>query len=116
MRKKKNEKNDVKAEDMKVEKKLKGDSGVDCHYCYDANHMASDCMLQKKEDKKNKVKDEAYCVERLEELRAKAKNLSLVARDKHKITESRLYNQNKHKSQGLLETSTVTLISFLGWW
>ena len=37
-------------------------------------------MLRKKDDRNNKVKDEAYYVEKLEEVRAKAKGLSLVAR------------------------------------
>ncbi|KAL7614205.1 hypothetical protein Lser_V15G05372 [Lactuca serriola] len=63
----------------KIEKKLKGDDGVDCHYCNGANHLANDYMLRKKDEKKNKVKDEAYYDERLKEVRAKARNLSLVA-------------------------------------
>ena len=49
----KTEKNDDNVKEFKVEKKLKGDSGVDFHYCNGANHMASDCMLRKKEEKKN---------------------------------------------------------------
>ncbi|XP_023738187.1 uncharacterized protein LOC111886187 [Lactuca sativa] len=77
--KKKVEKNDVKVDDAKVEKKLKGDSGIDCYYYHNANHMANDCMLRKKDEKKNKVKNESYYDERLEEVRAKAKGMSLVA-------------------------------------
>ena len=42
--------------------------------------MANDCMLRKKDENKNKVKDEAYYIERLEEVQAKAKGMSLVAR------------------------------------
>ena len=73
------EKKEVKAKDTKVEKKIKGDSGFDCHYCNRANHTANYCMLRKRDEKKNKVKDEAYYVERLEEVRAKMKGMSLVA-------------------------------------
>ena len=39
------EKNDDKVKDLKAEKKLKGDYGVDCHYCNGVNHFAIDCML-----------------------------------------------------------------------
>ena len=51
------EKNDDKVKEFKAEKKLKGDSGVDCHYCNGANHFAIDCMLRKKEEKKNKIEE-----------------------------------------------------------
>ena len=37
-------------------------------------------MLRKRDEKKNKVKYEAYYMERLEEVREKAKGLSLVAK------------------------------------
>ncbi|XP_023748037.1 uncharacterized protein LOC111896263 [Lactuca sativa] len=68
-KRKENEENkEVKSDEVKVKKKLKGDSGVDCHYCNGANHMANDCMLRKRDEKKNKVKDEAYYVEILEEV------------------------------------------------
>ena len=73
--KKKFEKNEAKTNESKAEKKLKGDSGIDCHYCHRANHMSSDCMLCKKDEKKNKVKDEAYYVERLEEVRKSERNV-----------------------------------------
>ena len=52
---------------------------MDCHYCNGENHIANDGVLRKKDERKNKVKDEAYYAERLEEVRAKAKNISLVA-------------------------------------
>ena len=78
--KKKFEKSDVNATEVKVEKKPKGNSRIDCHYYNGANHLANDCMLRNKEEKKNKVKDKAYYVEKLEEVRIKAKNLPLVAR------------------------------------
>ena len=77
---KKFEKKDVKGKQSKQEKKLKGDLGVDCHYYNDTNHMMIECMLRKKEEKKNRVKDEAYYTERLEEVRAKTKGLPLVAK------------------------------------
>ena len=38
-------KKEVKAEDTKVEKKMKGDSRFDYHYCNGANHMSSYYML-----------------------------------------------------------------------
>ena len=72
------EKKESKATEEKVEKKLKGDSGFDYHYCNDVNHMVADCMLRKKEEKKERVKDEAYCVERLEEVRARTEGMSLI--------------------------------------
>ncbi|XP_023768575.1 uncharacterized protein LOC111917153 [Lactuca sativa] len=78
--KKKDEMKDTKPVEGKTEKKLKGDAGIDCHYCNGANHLANDCMLRKKDERKNKVKDEAYYAEKLEMVRAKAKNLSLVAK------------------------------------
>ncbi|XP_023760141.1 uncharacterized protein LOC111908554 [Lactuca sativa] len=77
--KKKVEKNDSKVFEGKNEKKLKGDSGVDCYYCNGANHRSNDCMLRKKDERKNLVKDEAYYAEKIEEVRAKTKNLSLIA-------------------------------------
>ena len=40
--------------------------------------MANDCMLRKRDEKRIKIKDEAYYVERLEEVHEKAKGLSLV--------------------------------------
>ena len=78
--KKKFEKNDVKETEAKSEKKLNGDSGIDCHYYNGEKYLANDCMLRKKEEKKNRVKDEAYYVEKLEEVQTKAKGMSLVAR------------------------------------
>lgn len=42
--------------------------------------MANDFMLRKKDEKKNRVKDEAYYVERLKEVRAKAKGMPFVAK------------------------------------
>lgn len=38
-------------------------------------------MLKKKEEKQDKVKDEAYYAMKIQELRAKSKNLSLVVRN-----------------------------------
>lgn len=74
------EKKQVKSEDAKKEKKLKGDIGFDCHYCNGANHMESYCILRKRDKKKNRVKYEVYYEERLEEVRAKMKGMSLVAK------------------------------------
>ncbi|XP_052627545.1 uncharacterized protein LOC128134134 [Lactuca sativa] len=55
---KKEEKIDSKPVEGKSEKKLKGDAGIDCHYCNSANHLANNCMLQKKDEKKTKGTDE----------------------------------------------------------
>ncbi|XP_052621484.1 uncharacterized protein LOC128127138 [Lactuca sativa] len=74
------EKAEEKPKDAKEVKKLKGDSGIYCHYCNGANHFAADCMLRKKEEKKEKIKDEAYYSEKIEEIRAKTKGVSLVAK------------------------------------
>ena len=63
----------MKATKAKIEKKLKGDSGINCHYCNGANNLANDCMLRRKEEKKNKVKDKSYYVEKLEKVRTKAR-------------------------------------------
>ena len=73
------EKKEMKTEEAKIKKKLKEDLGFDCHYCNGVNHMASDCMLKKRDEKKSRVKEKAYYVERLEEERAKTKGMSLVA-------------------------------------
>nr|KAJ0207989.1 hypothetical protein LSAT_V11C500266000 [Lactuca sativa] len=89
--KKKLEKNDEKQKDAKDVKKLKGDSGIYCHYCNGANHFAADCMLRKKEEKKSKVKDEAYYSEKIEELRAKTKGMSLVSKGEYDEGESGTY-------------------------
>ncbi|XP_052623760.1 uncharacterized protein LOC111907064 [Lactuca sativa] len=85
------EKVDENVKELKAEKKLKGDSGVNCHYCNGANHFAADCMLRKKDEKKSKVKDEAYYAEKLEEVRAKEKGLSLVAKGEMDNDESGTY-------------------------
>ena len=77
--------------ESKIEKKMKGDSGVNCHYCNGANHFAAEWMLRKKDEKKSKVKDEAYYAEKLEEVRAKAKGLSLVAKGEMDDDESGTY-------------------------
>lgn len=76
-RKKKKESNIVVE---KIAKKLKEDFGFDCNYCNGANHLAVDCMLRKRQEKKERDKYEAYYVERLEEVRAETKGLSLVVK------------------------------------
>ena len=88
---KKLEKADEKQKDAKEEKKLKGDSGIYCHYYNGANHFVADCMLRKKEEKKEKVKDEAYYSEKIEEIRAKTKGVSLVAKGETDNEESGTY-------------------------
>lgn len=40
----------------------------------------NDCMLRKRDEKKNMVKDEAYYMERLEEVRPKTKTMALVTK------------------------------------
>lgn len=49
--------------------------------CYNGkNRLAKYCMLRMKEEKKEKVKEEAYFLMNLEELHTKSKNLSLTAK------------------------------------
>ncbi|KAI3523847.1 hypothetical protein L1887_02295 [Cichorium endivia] len=60
------------------EKKLLGDSGYDCNYCFGKNHLAKDCMLKKANEKKERIKDEAYYTKKLEEVRANTQSLSLI--------------------------------------
>lgn len=72
-------KNDEKFVEKKEEKKLTGDSGYDCIYCNGNDHLARDCMLKKKEEKKEKVKDEAYYAMKMKKPKEKSKNHSLVA-------------------------------------
>ena len=69
-----------KEDEKKTEVKLKGDFGYNCNYCNGHNQMAKDCMLGKMEEKKEKVKYEAYYAKRLEEVCAQTKNLSLMAK------------------------------------
>ncbi|XP_052619539.1 uncharacterized protein LOC128125946 [Lactuca sativa] len=52
--KKKFEKKESKIEDSKVEKKLKGDSGVHCHYCHAANRMEKALSLVAREEGEDK--------------------------------------------------------------
>lgn len=73
-------KKDGNATEQKVEKKLAGDSRYDFNYCNGKNHLARDCMFKKKEEKQVKVKDEAYYDMKIEELGAKSKNISLLAK------------------------------------
>lgn len=41
----------------KAEKKFKGDFGFECKYFNGATHFAVDCMLRKKVEKKERIKD-----------------------------------------------------------
>ena len=42
--------------------------------------MEKDCILRKKEEKEERVKNEAYYEEKLEEIQSRTKGVSLVAR------------------------------------
>ena len=53
--------------------------------------MAIDCMLRKKEEKKNKVKDEAYYSKMLGELKKSRKIFHLWLEEKMKMRESIKY-------------------------
>lgn len=59
-------------------KKLVEDFGYDCNYCNGKNHLAKVLVLKKKEEKKEKVKHEAYYTMKIEELRVETKNISLM--------------------------------------
>ncbi|KAI3499778.1 hypothetical protein L1887_35588 [Cichorium endivia] len=63
----------------KIEAKVSGDSGYDCNYCHVKNHFSKDCMLRKKNEKKPQMKDEAYYAMKLNEVKEKTKDLSLMA-------------------------------------
>ena len=56
-----------KEEDTDKKKELTGDSGYDCNYCNEKNHLAKDYMLKRKKERENVVKDEAYSVANLED-------------------------------------------------
>lgn len=100
-----------KEEEKKYKLKLKGDSGYNCNYCNGHNHLAKDCMLQKKEEKKEKVNDEAYYAKRFEEVLAETKNLPLMAKgcddstDSYHIWSSRSDDEEMcHPTHGVLFT------------
>ena len=56
----KEEKKEVKNVIKKKQMKLKGDPNYDCNYYNGSNHLAKDCKLRKKEEKKERVKYDAY--------------------------------------------------------
>lgn len=65
------------------EKKLVGDSRYDYTYYNGKNHMSSVSMLTRKNEKQEKVKVEAYYAQKKKVIKAKMKNMALVAtRDK----------------------------------
>ena len=55
------------------EKKVAGDSGYDCNYSHDKNHLAKDCMLWRLNEKKEGEDDEVYHLRNLEEIERKKK-------------------------------------------
>ena len=69
-RKREEEEKEKKGEEEK-EKKLLGDSGYDCHYCNGKNHLAKDCVLRRKQEKEDVVKDEAYYAQKIANLKLK---------------------------------------------
>ncbi|KAL4564910.1 hypothetical protein LXL04_028986 [Taraxacum kok-saghyz] len=69
--KKKEEDEKEKRGEEEKEKKLLGDSGYDCHYCNGKNHLAKDCVLRRKQEKVEVVKDEAYYTQKIANLKIK---------------------------------------------
>lgn len=63
--------------EVHTKKKLLGDSGYECNYCNAKNHSARDCMLKKIIENKEKVKDEAYYVQKIEELKEHKDNTNI---------------------------------------
>ena len=61
-------------EEEKKEKKVVGDSGYDCNYCHGKNHLAKECMLRRKNEKNEREDEEAYHMQKLEEIRKKKTN------------------------------------------
>ena len=69
--KRKDEEEKEKKNEEEKEKKLVGDSGYDCHYCNGKNHLAKDCVLRRKHEKEETVKDEAYYTQKIANLKIK---------------------------------------------
>ena len=69
-KKRSEEEKERKSEEEK-EKKLVGDSGYDGHYCNGKNHLAKDCVLRRKQENEEKVKDEAYYAQKIANLKIK---------------------------------------------
>ena len=63
--------NNSQKEEEKKEKKLIGDSGYDCNYCHDKNHLAKEYMLRWLNEKKEGEDDEAYYLRKLEDIKKK---------------------------------------------
>ena len=51
------------------------------------NHLAKECMLQNKEEKKERVKDEAYYAGKIEELKARTKGVTTHSFGSIKVNE-----------------------------
>ena len=61
-------------EEHNKEGKLVGNSGYDCYYCHEHNHLVKDCMLQNLNEKKEGEDDEDYHMRKLEEIKKKKTN------------------------------------------
>ena len=48
-----------------------GDTDYDCNYCHGKNHLAKECMLQRLNEKKEGEDDEAYYMQKLEQIKKK---------------------------------------------
>ena len=48
-----------------------GDSGYECNYCHEKNHLAKECMLRRLNEKKEGEDDETYYMRKLEEIKTK---------------------------------------------
>ena len=48
-----------------------GDSGYECNYCHEKNHLAKECMLRRLNEKKEGENDETYYMRKLEEIKKK---------------------------------------------
>ena len=68
---KRNDGESEKKSEEEKEKKLVGDLGYDCHYCNGKNHLAKDCVLRRKQENEEKVKDETYYVQKIANLKIK---------------------------------------------
>ncbi|KAL7585167.1 uncharacterized protein LOC111912704 [Lactuca sativa] len=58
-------------EEEKKEKKVVDDSGYDCNYFHGKNHLAKECMLRRKNEKNEGEDEEAYHMQKLEEIKKK---------------------------------------------
>ena len=61
--------NNTQNDEVKKEKRVMRDSGYDCNYCHEKNHLAKEWMLRRMNEKKDDEDDKAYYLRKLEEIK-----------------------------------------------